>query len=98
GGRPVEGADHRLVEGVEHDGRRRLEVEAADPASAPTAADALPAGLVLQVEAGTETLPGAGEDEDADVAVAVGRPERPRERVEHRTADGVEALGPVEGD
>src|SRR5690606_8826786 len=79
-----------------HERRRVLE---ADPAGRLRAgADAGAGGHVLEVEARAEPAAGAGEDDDPHAAVAVELDERPAEVGDHRAADGVEPVGPVQRD
>ncbi|MEZ5617665.1 MAG: hypothetical protein R3E40_05240 [Rhodocyclaceae bacterium] len=55
-------------------------------------------GEILQVVTRTETAPSAGEDDDVDGVVGVGLFHRGADLAGHLLADGVEPLGPVEGD
>lgn len=100
-GRPsVQSGDGRGVEVVEDDRRRSAEVEFA--AHLGTGVED-PKGLLLahlssQIETGAERPSGPGQHDATDRTVPVGPKQRLRQKVEHRTRDGVHSVGGIEGD
>ena len=59
---------------------------------------ALPLGELLEVVAGAERPSLAGDHDDVDVGIVVGLLDGLPDLSRHRRVDGVEPLGPVEGD
>jgi len=57
-----------------------------------------PLHLLLEIEAGGETAPGAAHDDDPHLGRAFGAVERLAERVQRRAVEGIALRGAVEGD
>src|SRR5205807_7167227 len=89
----VDGGDHRLPDPAVDGGQAHLAVEVAALLRRRGCRRPL-----AHVEPGAEPAAGPGDDDDDDLGVVVELLPGGRQLASHRTVDGVEALGPVEGE